>query len=222
MQKKKHGEMILAIDTAFFTGDRFSQTQALTAHPFRTLAEDVSPYLTIRERAFLEKNPGYRQIVPYVVVRKLNAGGKEAYFTYLRDGTGSIGFGGHVELRHIATELGSFIDLRSSVFMASHQELYDALKLKNESNEECPSDWRGCSLSLQHMFITDSSDETSQKHFGVVMDFLVPDDFELDCKESKHAALGFKTLEELSELIDSGTDIDNWSRFLIGLGPKTN
>lgn len=133
----KNGQFILAIDAQFFRDRDFAN--GIHDFPLYDLYNAVQPYLTIRQRAALEENLAYRQILPYKVITQLGADGRQRIVGYRRLKAGgesrlyglmSIGFGGHIDLEDVVTCEGepdsperSTVDLEATVRASSRREL---------------------------------------------------------------------------------------------------
>lgn len=150
-QLPKHSQSILAIDSQFFYERGFSN--GVHVYPFARLFEQVAPYLSLRQRAFLEKNPAYRQVLPYKVItqrvdgerrllayRRLRQGGEQRLY-----GLTSIGFGGHADLEDVVTYPGvggsdacSTIDLESTLRGSSRRELGEEVHFINAIGGRLP------------------------------------------------------------------------------------
>ena len=97
-------EQILVVPTELFR--RLGYFQGFSGDVDRYLDELLRPENTsYRPRAEVEKDPGFKQLIPYVIFRHVDAAGTQTVFQYTR-GTGqgegrlhskrSVGIGGHI------------------------------------------------------------------------------------------------------------------------------
>ena len=97
-------ERVLVVPTELFR--RLGYFQGFSGDVSRYLDELLRPENTsYRPRAEVEKDPGFKQLIPYVIFRHVDAAGKQTVFQYTR-GTGqgegrlhskrSVGIGGHI------------------------------------------------------------------------------------------------------------------------------
>jgi predicted NUDIX family phosphoesterase len=97
-------EQVLVVPAALFR--RLGYFQGFCGSVERYLDELLRPENTsYRPRDRVEKDPGFKQLIPYLIFRHVEAGGRETVFQYTR-GTGmgegrlhrkrSVGIGGHI------------------------------------------------------------------------------------------------------------------------------
>jgi predicted NUDIX family phosphoesterase len=97
-------ERVLVVPTELF--HELGYFEGFTAHIDGYLEELLSPqHTSYRPRSEMEQDPGYKQLIPYVIFRYTDELGRENLFRYTR-GTGqgeqrlhskhSIGIGGHI------------------------------------------------------------------------------------------------------------------------------
>ena len=99
-----HTERVLVTPTELF--HRLGHFQGFSADVHRYLDELLRPENTsYRPRSEVEKDPGFKQLIPYVIFRHVDAAGKQTVFQYTRGkgmGEGrlhskrSVGIGGHI------------------------------------------------------------------------------------------------------------------------------
>lgn len=97
-------ERVLVVPTELL--HRLGHFQGFTSHVDRYLNALLSPeHTSFRPRRDVEEDPGYKQLIPYVIFRHLGENGRQTVFQYTR-GTGqgeqrlhskrSVGIGGHI------------------------------------------------------------------------------------------------------------------------------
>ncbi len=97
-------ERVLVVRTDLF--HRLGHFQGFSPDVDRYLDELLSPeHTSYRPRAEVEQDPGFKQLIPYVIFRHTDSDGRQSVFRYTR-GTGqgegrlhskqSVGIGGHI------------------------------------------------------------------------------------------------------------------------------
>lgn len=96
----------------------------------------------IGPRSTLEEQPGFRQLIPYIVLKK-----DDRFAIYERGATGgearlhgklAAGFGGHIDLPDVKSGLGGVIDLFATVGVSASREIMEEVGLMtNASAMDC-------------------------------------------------------------------------------------
>ncbi|MBN2577617.1 MAG: phosphoesterase [Pirellulales bacterium] len=105
-------ERVLVVPTALFR--RLGYFQGFSSEVDRYLAELFDPQnVSYRPRGEVERDPGFKQLIPYVIFRHCDPQGRENVFQYTR-GTGqgegrlhrkrSVGIGGHISLTDVSPD----------------------------------------------------------------------------------------------------------------------
>jgi predicted NUDIX family phosphoesterase len=224
MSKKRHQEFILAIDKQYFLSHpMYSDQSGIVEHDLGVFFSEVMPYVTIRQRAYLEQDPNYRQLIPYTIIRYKNADGEYQYYNYQRmsdvgeqrlAGNVSVGFGGHIDLADICFDTSSQVFLRATVEAVIQRELkeevicQDAVMVNGDEFDAHISDF----------LIINDTNEVGKVHVGIIVlvDLLYPG---LDaCNEQQLNLLVPRTAAELLDEADrSGSDfiLENWTRLYL-------
>lgn len=97
-------ERVLVVPTETF--HRLGHFQGFCGEVDRYLGELLRPeHISFRPRGEVEKDPGFKQLIPYVIIRHVDAEGTQTVFQYTRgSGMGegrlhskrSVGIGGHI------------------------------------------------------------------------------------------------------------------------------
>jgi predicted NUDIX family phosphoesterase len=148
------------------------------------------------DRPEAEKNPEYRQVIPYVLIRK-----NGEYLTVTRYKTQtearlhdkmSVGIGGHIN--PIDEDEGDLLDAG----------------LKRELAEELAVDNPPGLTELEPLgLICDDTDEVSQVHLGIVLRWDVPDYINIRETDKMHG----RYLQP-NEIGESRDRLENWSRLV--------
>ncbi len=162
-----------------------------------------SPEVTYLPRSEMEEDPGYKQLIPYVVFQHRDAAGNVSVFQYTR-GTGqgegrlhrlrSIGVGGHI----------STLDAES----ASSSDVYDAgMQRELEEEVEIDTPFEATCVGL----INDDQTPVGRVHLGVVHLFDVEQPH-VRPREDEILAAGFRPVEELVRELEQ---FETWSQIAI-------
>jgi predicted NUDIX family phosphoesterase len=192
-------EHILVVPTALFR--RLGYFQGFCRDVDRYLGELFSPdHISYRPRPAMEQDPGFKQLIPYVVFRHRDEHGRETVFQYTR-GTGqgegrlhrkrSVGIGGHI----------SAVDAGSDGDGHPYEE-----GMRRELEEEVIIDTPYVSRCVG--LINDDQTEVGQVHLGVVHMF----DVERPAVRPREADIiecGFRPVEEI--LADMA-GFESWSQ----------
>lgn len=177
---------------------------------FHGLQFDVSRYLrrlfspgTLRfmARSEAEKDPSYKQLIPYVV---MTCGGK--YLNYVRGkragetrlvGNRSMGIGGHInpvdDFRLLNTDYKT--DFREMYITAVEREVAEEVIVEANHSD--------CIVAL----LNDDSNEVGQVHLGIVHCWTL-DSEKVEKREQMITQMNFMSPEELLEVKDS---LETWS-----------
>lgn len=176
---------------------------------FQGFTPDMDRYLdrlfstehtSYRPRSEMEQNPDFKQLIPYVIFRHTDPGGRISLFCYTR-GTGqgeqrlhrkrSIGIGGHISTED-----------------AGQTDPYDQ-GMRRELEEEVWIDtpYQAACLGL----INDDQTEVGRVHLGVVHVFDVDQPW-VRPRESDIIQAGFVPLSELLSDLDR---FESWSRICL-------
>jgi predicted NUDIX family phosphoesterase len=180
-------ERVLVVPTELF--HRLGYFQGFSAEVDRYLDELFSPAHTCyRPRHEVERDPGYKQLIPYVIFVHREPGGRTTVFQYTR-GTGqgedrlhrkrSVGVGGHI----------ASTDTRGDASDAPYQA-----GMQRELDEEV--DVRTSYTSQLVGLINDDQTDVGRVHLGVVHVFEVVEPSVVP-REKDIVDAGFRPVEEL-------------------------
>lgn len=203
---KKHPQYILAV-TSDSLGDLQQGMNIISLNTFVAKAEDN---LVIKQRAKLEQEPEFRQIIPYVCVAT-QRDDKLHFWPYRRtetsgearlQGNVSIGFGGHIDLVDVMHD-NSVIDLFQTIGNAAARELGEELDLAGAGEEVNLFD---------NGVLIDDSNEVGKVHLGAVLTAILPNGV---TPTSKEDALEVLPAMSARELLDSGLPLESWTRIIL-------
>lgn len=198
---KKHQQHIIAIPATRIS--HAGQGRALIEG--KIIGED----LIIAQRAMLEQNEDYRQIIPYTVLRKDNR-----YAAYRRTPKGgedrlhgqvSIGFGGHVDLVDVVFDPEtSVVDLAATINEGSRRELEEELILGEGV--------RIARFTELDQKIVSNANPVDRVHIGLVnIAELEGDETQVRSGEEQLEFLGFLTKDELKAF----ENLESWTQALV-------
>ena len=177
---------------------------------FHGLQFDVERYLqalfapntlSFMPRSQAEKNPDYKQLIPYVLMA---CDGK--YLSYVRGkragekrlvGNRSMGIGGHI---NPVDEI--------PLFGTDYRDIYEAAVVREVVEEV---DVQAAHTDKIVALLNDDSNEVGQVHLGVVHLWTL-DSEDVTRKEQMITQMGFSTLEELHQLRDT---METWSQLCL-------
>lgn len=213
MSKKKHGEFILAVERKYFDNNPLFK-DGVTEYMMSNWLNEVQSHLVIKERAALEIDSSYLQIIPYAVIRQADYSDGKRYHAYRRTslsgekrlaGNVSIGYGGHIDMLDIATSINSVIDLKQTIINAVKRELEEEITVTfpfgyDRLKEDI--------FSFSNMFIMDSSNEVGKVHLGIVLTIDLPEASDIACNE-----IMMEAMPPLlpGQLLKSDYPLESWS-----------
>ena len=195
-------ERVLVVPTEVF--HRLGQFQGFCGEVDRYLSELLDDeHVSYRPRGEMEDDPSFKQLIPYVIFRHIDADGRSHVFQYTRgsgQGEGrlhrkrSIGVGGHI----------SSVDAEAARSAQPYEagmrrELDEEVRLETEYRQQCVG------------LINDDSNPVGQVHLGVVhvCDVAAP---EVYPREDDILDSGFRDVEELLADLER---FETWSQICL-------
>jgi len=177
----------------------------------RYLARIFAPgVLKFMPRARAEKDPSYKQLIPYVI---MSCDGK--YLSYVRGKKAgetrlvdlrSIGIGGHINP----------IDNEVPLFDTDFRQMYRAA-VQREANEEVVVEAKYTDRIVA--LLNDDSNEVGSVHLGIVHHWVLDSD-KVSKREQMITRMAFMSIEELQNVRDS---METWSQLCLdGLAEMEN
>lgn len=194
-------ERVLVIPTELFRSLGYFQgfSQEADLYIDSLLNSELAEY---RARDEMEKDPSFKQLIPYCIFRHLDESGTTRIFRYTRRGGGgevrlnakmSIGVGGHI------SSIDSATGGRSVYQQGLQRELDEEVRIESPFFQRCVG------------LINDDETEVGQVHLGIVHLFDVerPEILPL---ESGLADAGFVSMRELA---DDFERLESWSQICL-------
>lgn len=196
-------EQVLVVPTRLF--HEIGHFQGFSRDTGRYLPRLFDPeHLSYRPRGLMEQDLGFKQLIPYVLFRHVDADGTVLLFDYLR-GTGlgerrlhakrSVGVGGH-----ISTLDAEAADHHDAVYREGLQrELAEEVIIETLYREECVG------------LINDDETDVGRVHLGVVHLFDVETP-EVRPREADMLEAGFRPVDEILAQLDR---FESWSQIAV-------
>lgn len=198
----KYDELVLVAPTAVVLGKN-PEDRLQGIFQDKNLLSLYGENHSYARRGDMEENPQFKQLIPYVfitrgdeffVYERLNGGGEERLHNKL-----SLGVGGHVNK-------GEDERFAVNLFENAMRELEEELVF--------PEGFLRADGTYLHNagYINDDSDSVGAVHLGAVLKLEIPEDMEIDVRETDTLAGSFMTKEQLKE---NYARFENWSQFVI-------
>ena len=162
-----------------------------------------SENLSYRPRGEMEQDPSFKQLIPYMVFRYVDADGIERLFQYTRGGgqgekrlhaKKSVGIGGH-----ISTEDADAGTVHDVYRVGMQRELSEEVRLETPYTEKCVG------------LINDDETPVGKVHLGVVHLFDIEKP-EVHSREDDILDVGFMPVSEILDEIDR---YESWSQIVV-------
>lgn len=194
----KHQEHIVAIHASKIshTGDNLQLV----------VGEITGADIIIGQRAHLEQNPAFRQIIPYTVLRcgdriaayrRTPKGGENRLH-----GMVSIGFGGHIDLADVSFDEKSVIDLTATIKEGAEREIREELNFDDSVTI--------VNFTTLPEKIVSNMSAVDAVHIGLVTIIDIDSD-KVSAAEEQLNFIGFHTVAELEAL----DPLENWTKGLL-------
>jgi len=192
----KHQEHIISV----FADVAAPSTRLIDSATVNIESKDV----VIMQRALLETNPAFRQLIPYVVVKQ-----GDKYLAYERSVSGgesrlhnlfSIGIGGHVDAVDAVYDEKGVFQLTDTLRTGMYRELHEELGLTE-------SDFLGMTTIG---YLSKDVTPVDEVHLGIVLVAEVHADLVVSSKEDALNLAGFLAADELAKL-----NLESWSETVV-------
>jgi predicted NUDIX family phosphoesterase len=200
-------EHVLVVPTEVF--HRLGHFQGFSPAAHRYLDELLSPANTsFRPRSEMEEDPGFKQLIPYVIFRHRDPHGVEHVFQYTRgkgQGEGrlhskrSVGVGGHISTLDSDTLAGDAADGASLYDEGLRRELAEEVNLETRYTARCMG------------LINDDETPVGRVHLGVVHVF----DVERPSVWPREADILDAGFRPVSELLADLARFETWSQICL-------
>jgi predicted NUDIX family phosphoesterase len=202
-------ERVMVVPTELFC--RLGYFQGFTSDVGRYLPELLSPEHTgYRPRGEVEIDPGYKQLIPYVIFHHLGEDGQPAVFQYTR-GTGqgegrlhkkrSVGIGGHISTLDDCGDAG-----QCPYEIGMRRELDEEVTVRTPYTSQCVG------------LINDDLTDVGKVHLGVVYRF----DVEHPAVEPRETDILESGFRPVTQILADLSSFETWSQLCMKalFGPK--
>jgi predicted NUDIX family phosphoesterase len=197
-----YDEHVLVVPTEFF--HRIGYFQGFCRDVDRYLKHLLQPgVLSYRPRSQMERDPSFKQLIPYVIFRYRDTTGMERLFSYTRgSGQGearlhakrSIGVGGH-----ISADDASRVGQGDAYQEGLRRELAEEVIIQTAYQDQCVG------------LINDDKTEVGQVHLGIVYIY----DVEQPCVYARETEIQEATFVPVEELIQDRVRFETWSQICL-------
>ena len=192
----KHQEHIISV---------FSEVVAPSADLIANEVVNISAKdIVIMQRAFLENEPKFRQLIPYVVVKQ-----DDKYLAYKRETAGgesrlhnlfSIGIGGHVDAVDAVYDEKGVFQLQQTLSTGMYRELAEELGLT-------AADFQGMETIG---YLAKNATSVDAVHLGIVLVAELKTEKAIASQEEALNLAGFLSVDELLAL-----NLESWSETVV-------
>jgi len=168
--------------------------------------------VVIAQRADLEENTGFRQLIPYVSL--VTPEGK--FLTYTRTKQGneqrlhkkvSVGFGGHMDAADAHFDEDSNLDIQKTIFNGLKREVIE--ELGNSVYETIKDQING--FQVEELIIDDKTD-VEKVHMALLISVTLDSEIKVESTDESITMEGFLTEDEIRKLEGN---IEPWSEIVI-------
>lgn len=194
-------EHVLVVPTEVF--HRLGHFQGFSHEVDRYLDELLSPeHTSYRPRAEMEEDPGFKQLIPYVIFRYLDDAGRDTVFEYTRGkGQGekrlhakrSVGIGGHISADDVSE--GALHPYQEGM----RRELEEEVVIETPYAERCVG------------LINDDETEVGRVHLGIVHVF----DVERPAVRPREDDICQARFRPVEELLADLAGFETWSQICL-------
>jgi predicted NUDIX family phosphoesterase len=195
-------ERVLVVPTELF--HRLGHFQGFHPETDSYLDELLRPeHTSYRRRDQVEKDPGFKQLIPYVIFRHVDASGRETVFQYTRgkgQGEGrlhskhSVGIGGHI----------SAIDANAD---GSGNPYTEGMRRELEEEVEIATPYAARCVGL----INDDETEVGKVHLGIVHIF----DVEQPAVRPRETEIIESGFRPISDILADMSGFETWSQICV-------
>ena len=162
-------------------------------------------YGSVQRRGDMEKDINYKQIIPSMIIKQ-----GDKYFTYTRlegggesrlHGKSSITIGGH------ANHVEDYWNFEHLMAVNAKRELEEEVYVLDENGKEIDNHLRLTKNMSIKGLIYNSLTDVDAVHIGLLTMIEIPEDWNVEVKETDVLEGKFRTVEEIKEL-----ELENWTK----------
>ena len=161
-------------------------------------------YGSVQRRGDMEEDKNYKQVIPSMIIKQ-----DDKYFTYTRlegggesrlHGKSSITIGGH------ANHVEDYWNFEHLMAVNAKRELEEEVYVLDENGKEIDNHLRLTKNMSIKGLIYNSLTDVDAVHIGLLTMIEIPEDWDVEVKETDVLEGKFRTVEEIKEL-----DLENWT-----------
>ena len=161
-------------------------------------------YGSVQRRGDMEEDKNYKQVIPSMIIKQ-----DDKYFTYTRlegggesrlHGKSSITIGGH------ANHVEDYWNFEHLMAVNAKRELEEEVYVLDENGKEIDNHLRLTKNMSIKGLIYNSLTDVDAVHIGLLTMIEIPEDWNVEVKETDVLEGKFRTVEEIKEL-----DLENWT-----------
>lgn len=164
-----------------------------------------SRYGSVQRRGDMEKDKNFKQVIPSMIIKR-----GDEYFTYTRlegggesrlHGKSSITIGGH------ANEVEDYWNFEHLMAVNAKRELEEEVYVLDENGKEIEDHIKLTrNMSIKGLIYNEKTD-VDAVHIGLLTMIEIPENWNVEVKETDVLEGKFRTVEEIKEL-----DLENWTK----------
>ena len=162
-------------------------------------------YGSVQRRGDMEKDKNFKQVIPSMIIKR-----GDEYFTYTRlegggesrlHGKSSITIGGH------ANDVEDYWNFEHLMAVNAKRELEEEVYVLDENGKEIDNHLRLTkNMSIKGLIYNEKTD-VDAVHIGLLTMIEIPEDWNVEVKETDVLEGKFRTVEEIKEL-----ELENWTK----------
>ena len=162
-------------------------------------------YGSVQRRGDMEKDKNFKQVIPSMIIKR-----GDEYFTYTRlegggesrlHGKSSITIGGH------ANHVEDYWNFEHLMAVNAKRELEEEVYVLDENGKEIDNHLRLTKNMSIKGLIYNSLTDVDAVHIGLLTMIEIPEDWNVEVKETDVLEGKFRTVEEIKEL-----ELENWTK----------
>ena len=162
-------------------------------------------YGSVQRRGDMEEDKNYKQVIPSMIIKQ-----DDKYFTYTRlegggesrlHGKSSITIGGH------ANHVEDYWNFEHLMAVNAKRELEEEVYVLDENGKEIDNHLRLTKNMSIKGLIYNSLTDVDAVHIGLLTMIEIPEDWNVEVKETDVLEGKFRTVEEIKEL-----ELENWTK----------
>ena len=162
-------------------------------------------YGSVQRRGDMEKDKNFKQVIPSMIIKR-----GDEYFTYTRlegggesrlHGKSSITIGGH------ANDVEDYWNFEHLMAVNAKRELEEEVYVLDENGKEIDNHLRLTKNMSIKGLIYNSLTDVDAVHIGLLTMIEIPEDWNVEVKETDVLEGKFRTVEEIKEL-----ELENWTK----------